>query len=188
LSQFHAQLAYCVVQFIEKDPKLASVIISGLLRFWPITSCNKELLYLSELEEVLELTEQAQFYKLIRPLFYRIAACIGSSHFQVAERALFLWNNDAIATFMSDHRQEILPLLYPALHNNLQSHWNTTVHQLTQHIMQQFKDMDGPLFDKVEKQFLADKLAKEERRKQKWQAIKQISTKDNTRFQIKVPG
>ncbi|ETO04148.1 serine/threonine protein phosphatase 2A (PP2A) regulatory subunit B', partial [Reticulomyxa filosa] len=157
LSQFHAQLAYCVVQFIEKDPTVASVVINGLLQFWPITSCSKELLFLSELEEVLELTDQNQFYKFIHPLFYRIATCIGSSHFQVAERALFLWNNDAIATFMSDHRQEVLPLLYPALYANLETHWNTTVHQLTQHIMQQFKDMDGPLFEKIEKQFLVNK-------------------------------
>ncbi|ETO08611.1 hypothetical protein RFI_28772, partial [Reticulomyxa filosa] len=163
LNQFHAQLAYCVVQFIEKDPTLASSVITGLLRYWPITSCNKELLFLTELEEVLELTDQNQIYKLIvrlfcfTPLFQRVADCIGSNHFQIAERALFLWNNDTIATFMSDHRQMILPLLYPALYNNLEAHWNTTVHQLTQHIMQQFKDMDGPLFDKVEKQFLANK-------------------------------
>jgi len=61
LSQYHAQLAYCVVQFIEKDPRLSSCIIGGLLRFWPIISCSKELLYLSELEEVLEMTEQPQF-------------------------------------------------------------------------------------------------------------------------------
>ncbi|ETO20798.1 hypothetical protein RFI_16420 [Reticulomyxa filosa] len=157
LGQFHAQLAYCVVQFIEKDPTLTSMVVSGLLKFWPITSCSKEILFLSELEEVLELTEQTQFLKL-NPLFYRIAACIGSTHFQVAERALFLWNNDTVATFMSDHRQIIFPLLYPALHNNLETHWNTTVHQLTQHIMQQFKDMDGALFEKVEKQFQTDKI------------------------------
>ncbi|ETO35698.1 hypothetical protein RFI_01363 [Reticulomyxa filosa] len=178
LSQFHAQLAYCVVQFVEKDPTLSSVIIQGLLRFWPITSCNKELLFLSELEEALELTEQSLFYKFLKPLFLRIAACIGSSHFQVAERALFLWNNDTIATFMSDHRQEILPMLYPALKNNLETHWNTTVHQLSQHILQQFKDMDAQLFQKVEAQFLANKTAKDEKRKLKWKAIeKQGQTK-----------
>eukprot|EP01084_Bolivina_argentea_P195523 335390_1 len=32
LSQYHAQLAYCVVQFIEKDPRLSSIIIGGLLK------------------------------------------------------------------------------------------------------------------------------------------------------------
>ena len=54
---------------------------------------------------------------------------------------------------MSDHRQEILPILYPALHRNVETHWNTTVMQLTQHILQQFKEMDADLFSQVQSEF-----------------------------------
>lgn len=32
-------------------------MIQGLLRFWPITNSHKEVLFLGELEEVLELTQ-----------------------------------------------------------------------------------------------------------------------------------
>jgi len=177
LSQYHAQLAYCVVQFIEKDPRLSCIIVGGLLKFWPIITCQKELLYLSELEEVLEMTEQPQFEKLIVPVFKRIAACICSPHFQVAERALFLWNNDVIAAFMSDHRPVILPLLYPALQTNLDRHWNNTVTQLTTHIMQQFMDMDEKLFKEVEVTYKEQHRPKERarNRSQKWTQIKQYS-------------
>lgn len=76
LTQFHAQLAYCVVQFIEKDPNLASVIIGGLLKFWPVKSCSKELLFLSELEEVLEMTDQPQFERMIVCYFPFISLCV----------------------------------------------------------------------------------------------------------------
>jgi len=178
LSQYHAQLAYCVVQFIEKDPRLSCIIVGGLLKFWPIITCQKELLYLSELEEVLEMTEQPQFEKLIVPVFKRIAACICSPHFQVAERALFLWNNDVIAAFMSDHRPVILPLLYPALQTNLDRHWNNTVTQLTTHIMQQFMDMDEKLFKEVELTYKEEHRPKEKARErvQKWSTIKEYTT------------
>lgn len=177
LAQYHAQLAYCVVQFIEKDPRLSSIIIGGLLKFWPIISCSKELLFLSELEEVLEMTEQPQFEKLIIPVFKRIANCICSPHFQVAERALFLWNNDVIAAFMSDHRPVILPLLYPALHTNLERHWNNTVTQLTTHIMQQFMDMDEKLFKQVEQKFKEEHqpVEKARRRTLKWEKVGAMS-------------
>eukprot|EP00483_Globobulimina_turgida_P007815 UN07830 len=123
------------------------------------------------------MTEQPQFEKLIIPVFKRIAACICSPHFQVAERALFLWNNDVIAAFMSDHRPIILPLLYPALHLNLERHWNNTVTQLTTHIMQQFMDMDEKLFKSVELKFNQEHKPKEKarRRLDKWQKIKLIS-------------
>jgi len=115
LGQFHPQLAYCVTQFVQKDPKLASVALTGLLRYWPTTSCQKELLFLNEMEELLELTAKIELDKVIEPLFRRIGNAICSNHFQVAERALFLWNNDIIATFTSEHRKKFYPfyiLLY----------------------------------------------------------------------------
>ncbi|KAI8788859.1 serine/threonine-protein phosphatase 2A 56 kDa regulatory subunit alpha isoform, partial [Biomphalaria glabrata] len=42
LSLYHAQLAYCVVQFLEKDASLTEDVIKGLLRFWPKTCSQKE--------------------------------------------------------------------------------------------------------------------------------------------------
>lgn len=112
-------------------------------------------MYLNELEEILEMTNPTLLIPLIDPLFKRIALCIQSPHFQVAERALFLWNNDTIAAFISDHRVKIVPLLYPALYHNTQSHWNPTVQQLTEHITQQFQSMDTPLFEKVKNEYIA---------------------------------
>ena len=32
MSAFHQQLAYCVTQFVEKDPKLAEPVVRGLLK------------------------------------------------------------------------------------------------------------------------------------------------------------
>lgn len=80
---YHQQLTYCVVQFIDKDPKLASIVIKGLLKYWPVTNSQKELMFISELEEVLEMTSMAEFEKIMALLFRRIAYCLKSSHYQV---------------------------------------------------------------------------------------------------------
>jgi serine/threonine-protein phosphatase 2A regulatory subunit B' len=77
------QLTYCVTQFLEKDPKLASSVILGLLKYWSVTNCQKEVMFLSEIEEILESTSLLEFQKCMVPLFRRIAQCITSSHFQV---------------------------------------------------------------------------------------------------------
>lgn len=45
------------VQFVEKDPKLGEPVLRALLRFWPITNSQKEVLFLGELEEILEMTQ-----------------------------------------------------------------------------------------------------------------------------------
>ena len=45
------------LQFVEKDPRLAEPVMRALLRFWPITNSQKEVLFLGELEEILEMTQ-----------------------------------------------------------------------------------------------------------------------------------
>eukprot|EP00267_Zea_mays_P020368 XP_008643629.1 uncharacterized LOC100281610 isoform X2 [Zea mays] len=79
---YHQQLSYCIVEFVEKDYKLADTVIRGLLKYWPVTNCQKEVLFLGELEEVLEATQPAEFQRCMVPLFKQIARCLNSSHFQ----------------------------------------------------------------------------------------------------------
>ena len=47
--------------------------------------------------------------------------------FQVAERALYYWNNEYILSLISDNAQIILPIMFPALYKNSKSHWNKCV-------------------------------------------------------------
>ncbi|THG20048.1 hypothetical protein TEA_018589 [Camellia sinensis var. sinensis] len=146
IPMYHQQLSYCITQFVEKDCKLADTVIRGLLRYWPITNSSKEVMFLGELEEVLEATQPPEFQRCMVPLFRQIACCLSSSHFQVgsdvyltrqhssgnlclvtamvivnvftlhrlrklmslvAERALFLWNNDHIENLIKHNRKEI---------------------------------------------------------------------------------
>lgn len=93
---YHQQLAYCITQFVEKDCKLADIVIRGLLKYWPITNSSKEVLFISELEEILEVTQVAEFQKCMVPLFQQIGRCLNSSHFQVS---LFVWFIDFIVFF-----------------------------------------------------------------------------------------
>ncbi|GFS45801.1 protein phosphatase 2A regulatory B subunit family protein [Actinidia rufa] len=65
----------------QKDYKLADTVIRGLLKYWPVTNCQKEVLFLGELEEVLEATQAAEFQRCMVPLFRQIARCLNSSHF-----------------------------------------------------------------------------------------------------------
>lgn len=68
---------------MEKDGKLADPVIKGLLKFWPVTNSQKEVLFLGELEEILELTQAPEFQKIMVPLFKQLARCLNSQHFQV---------------------------------------------------------------------------------------------------------
>ncbi|KAG6480784.1 hypothetical protein ZIOFF_057370 [Zingiber officinale] len=185
LGVYHQQLTYCLTQYIEKEPQLATSVISGLLRYWPVTNSQKEIMFLSEMEEILEITNEVETQKCLLPLFQRIAYCIKSFHFQsifgdnednkiflvvkVAERALFLLNNDHVISLASRNRQTIMPLLLPALERNIRSHWNLPVLNLTRNVKKMLCEMDGELYlaceNNYEQEELEQKTAEEQRRR-----------------------
>ncbi|XP_071722576.1 serine/threonine protein phosphatase 2A 57 kDa regulatory subunit B' kappa isoform-like, partial [Rutidosis leptorrhynchoides] len=142
---YHQQLTYCVVQYVDKDPKLASSVIKGLLKYWPVTNSQKELMFISEVEELLEMTSVPEFQIIMIPLFRRIGFCLNSSHYQVAERALMLWNNEHILNLVSQNRDVIIPFIYPALERNTKNHWNQAVLNLTQNVRKVISEMDEEL-------------------------------------------
>jgi serine/threonine-protein phosphatase 2A regulatory subunit B' len=130
LSLYHPQLAYCVVQFLEKDQMLAEEVISGLLRYWPKVNSPKEVMFLNELEEVLDVIEMDGFQKIMVPLFVKVGQCVSSTHFQVAERALYFWNNDYIVSLMARNMDTLMPILFPTLYKTSKTHWNKQVFYL----------------------------------------------------------
>ncbi|XP_061363981.1 serine/threonine protein phosphatase 2A 57 kDa regulatory subunit B' beta isoform-like [Gastrolobium bilobum] len=178
ISSYHQQLSYCVVQFVEKDNRLADPVIRGLLKYWPVTNCHKEVLFLGELEEVLEATQPAEFLRCMVSLFRQIGRCLNSPHFQVAERALYLWNNEHIISLVAQNRNVILPVIFEALEKNMNSHWNRAVHGLTANVRKMFLEMDAELFEECQNQYL-EKEARarelEEKRELTWKKLEAVA-------------
>lgn len=55
----------------------------ALLKYWPKTHSPKEVMFLNELEEILDVIEPSEFVKVMEPLFRQLAKCVSSPHFQV---------------------------------------------------------------------------------------------------------
>lgn len=190
LAMYHPQLAYCVVQFIEKDSTLTERVVLGLLRFWPKTNSQKEVMFLNEIEEVLDVIEPEDFAKIQVPLFQQLARCIESQHFQVAERALYFWNNEYVLNLMGDNIQVILPIVFNSLYENSKNHWNPTIHALVYNAFKLFMEINPAFFDLVSNEhqhhlMLADQHERE--RYQAWKRIHEGALQNSIKFGIKAP-
>jgi len=97
-----------------------------------------------------------EFEKVQVPLFKRIALCIRSPHFQVAERSLFIWNNDDIVKLINTNRNVLFPIVIGALYSNSKQHWNGTVHGLTYNVLKLLMEADPMLFDECSARHRAD--------------------------------
>lgn len=184
LSLYHAQLAYCVVQFLEKDASLTEPVVRGLLKYWPKTCSQKEAMFLGEIEEILDVIEPPQFVKIQEPLFRQIAKCVSSPHFQVrnvtpgglcdglanwlgflffsstsqvAERALYFWNNEYAMSLIEDNNAVIMPIMFPALYRISKEHWNQTIVALVYNVLKTFMEMNSKLFDELTASYKAER-------------------------------
>ncbi|XP_021964080.1 serine/threonine-protein phosphatase 2A 56 kDa regulatory subunit gamma isoform [Folsomia candida] len=179
LSVYHPQLAYCVVQFLEKDPALTEPVIMALLKFWPKTHSPKEVMFLNELEEILDVIEPAEFRKVMKPLFKQLARCVSSPHFQVAERALYYWNNEYIMSLISDNAVDILPIMFPAMYRNSKTHWNKTIHGLIYNALKLFMEINQKLFDECTQNYKKERLKEREllnKRETVWSKLEEIAS------------
>lgn len=74
-------------------------LIKSLLKIWPITNPAKEVVFLNEIEELLDSNWnliQTRFADFGPKLLKRLIKTSQSMHYQAAERALLLLNSDTI--------------------------------------------------------------------------------------------
>lgn len=57
-----------------------------------------------------------------------------------------MWNNDHIVSLVAQNRQAIVPIVTPALEENIQNHWNVSVLNLTANVKKVLSEMDEELF------------------------------------------
>lgn len=146
LSVYHAHLTYCIVQYLEKDSSLAYFVIKRLLKYWPAVNSSKELLFLSELEEIISSLDEEAFEKTWEMIFKQYSKCMKSPHFQVAERALSLWKSDQVFQILIYYFNKIFPVIFDSLYEISQSHWHEAIKPIAWYSLKIYKDINEEVF------------------------------------------
>jgi serine/threonine-protein phosphatase 2A regulatory subunit B' len=146
-SQFYEQLLRCSMLFLTKDRTLAIPLLEGLLRYWPFANCVKETLFLTELQEVLEVCEVERVEPLIPKLFKRIVKCIGGIHLQVADRAMCFFENDYFLNILKTYKGETFPMLVPVIVDLAENHWHKILQESLIALKTILKEIDPYAFD-----------------------------------------
>ena len=182
---YHQQLSYCIIQYVEKDADTATPILNGFFKCWPWSCSGKQVMFLNELEEILELLGADQLSQVSTMLFTNLARCLDSDHFQVVERALFLWNNEHLVNSGCLSRlnaHTVLPIIYGPLYKNSSGHWNATVEGLAQNVLKMYMEYDLALYDKCTAAYFREEEEAKKRLEalsSKWNEIEQAAMQQN---------
>ncbi|KAK4698820.1 serine/threonine-protein phosphatase 2A regulatory subunit B', partial [Phenoliferia sp. Uapishka_3] len=183
LALYHPQLAYCVVQFLEKDASLTQEVVAGLLKYWPKVNSPKEVMFLNEIEEILDVIEPAEFQKIMEPLFSQLARCVSSQHFQVAERALYYWNNEYIVNLIGENIHVVLPIVFTSLYVNSNGHWNRQIHTLAYNALRLLMEINAEVFEQCTQAFKRSRQTEKARQKvreDKWLRLRAAALRNKS--------
>lgn len=165
--------------FLTKDRTLALPLLEGLLKYWPFANCVKETLFLTELQEVLEVCEVDKIDALVGKLFKRIVRCIGGIHLQVADRAMCFFENDYFLNVLKNYKEKTFPMLVPVIVDLAENHWHKILQESLIALKTILKEIDPLAFDEAlkmnpkQKQQYSIKQDEDERKKmdQKWDKL-----------------
>ncbi|CAF0758161.1 unnamed protein product [Didymodactylos carnosus] len=139
---------------------------------------HPQVLFLNELEEILDVIDPQEFKKIIGPLFRQIARSAASSHFQVAERSLAFWHNEYIVQLIEDNLDQILPIILPNLCRISKTHWNSNIVQLVYNVLKSFMELNSKLCNDILNSLKNDELKlaeKQQAHSALWQRLEELS-------------
>lgn len=180
LNAYHPQLSYCIIQFLDKDPSLTAGVLRALFRIWPKVNSPKEVLFLTELEEILEGTDADSFQSVSEMLFTQLAKCVASPHFQVAERSLYFFNSSQLVTFIDQDSERIIPVIFPALFKISKNHWNRAINTLIINALKLLSEINQPVFEACTAKFKLEQQKqsqKDKQRQDRWAAVEKRAMK-----------
>jgi serine/threonine-protein phosphatase 2A regulatory subunit B' len=177
--------------FLTKDRTLAIPLLEGLLKFWPFANCIKETLFLTELQEVLEVCEVDKVEHLIPKLFKRIVKCIGGIHLQVADRAMCFFENDYFLNILKTYKEKTFPMLVPIIVDLAENHWHKILQESLIALKTILKEIDPLAFDEAlkmnnqQKKKYAVKQDEDDRKMldKKWDALNDKIKKGNHAYE-----
>ena len=163
--QYSTQLAYCMSLYVTKDHSLStpvlslssphSQIIKGILRYWPTGNSGKEICFINEIDDILQQLQPQEIRPFRDALFRRIAKCVKSPNFQVAERALSLWRGTDFDTIVMRDKENVTAvarIMYPAL-RECEKTINVSIKDMARHVYGLFVDHCFDVIDELNQQY-----------------------------------
>ncbi|KFO37422.1 Serine/threonine-protein phosphatase 2A 56 kDa regulatory subunit epsilon isoform [Fukomys damarensis] len=101
--------------------------------------------------------EPSQFVKIQEPWFKQIAKCVSRLHFQVAERALYHWNNEHIISLIEENSNVILPITFSSLYRTSKEHRNPAIVALVYNVLKALMEKNNIMFDDLTTAYKSDR-------------------------------
>jgi len=151
-----------------------------------LANTRKQLLFLTEIEDLLQVVEPEQFVGIQEMLFRKLCEAIVSPAFQIVEKVFQLWHHEYILNLIATNIEVILPIVFPSLYSTAKNHWNKAIRGMAANDIRLLMDIDTVVFDRVLQNYKSDRLKEKEDREKRvnhWRTL--FETVEPTKVQPK---
>lgn len=100
---------------------------------------------------------------------------------QVAERALYVWNNEQFVKMASQSTEQVFPVVVDGMEKNLKRHWSKSVRQLTENVKEMLEEMEPDVYSKCLSQLGHLECVTTEAemmRKERWRILEMVAQRN----------
>lgn len=148
-NDFHSVLVQVITRFIAKADVLLAPTFSYLHKHWPLTDCNKQSLFLREMEEI-AITFSAQITTQVLATFMRrVGDCVLVEYSTLAETALDIIQNPLMAPLLRANSASLFFMLILHINNTSKSHWDEDVKETANSALAFLQELDKNAYKKA---------------------------------------
>ena len=201
LDAFHEELVQCSTQFILKDARSASVLLGGMLKFWPTTSPLKEQLFIDEIVHLLNASSDyieqiassnfrdRQLEKMIVSVVKQLCKCMFSEHHQVAERALLIWKEESLRLCLEVYGDLCWSFVYNTLRKMSEKYWLSDIRNICKNVIHDLQISNPEFFGvsnvakaKLDRIRKSQAKVKRNERDNRWKQLRQLAVVQGTNY------
>lgn len=150
LATYHAQLLYCLLHYLVKEPALVVPIFRYLFRHWPVQVAKKQVLLLGCVHEMVATLDLASLSAGAPLLLVHLAKTLQSPHVHVADKSFALLESDRVLEYARRNAAEVAALVCPALRSVAAHHWNVQLQAAALKLHRRYASMAGGAADGAE--------------------------------------
>lgn len=147
LVQTVARTCQLHAEAVSHDPQRSLLVrfLRQLFNIWPESfnaNTPKEILFLHEVEQLLEICTPEEFDAVYPALLDRLEKCLCHDNMLPMQRSLQMFKNPKFLRLVGPYSDDLISRLVPALYRDGEMFWNPTVNKMTYLTLKKFMEMN----------------------------------------------
>ena len=139
---FFNNLNRCSMLFLEKDSSLSIILLEKIMEFFSFQSYKIKILFLNEIENILDFCEIEKINLLVEKLFKIIVGCFSEYNITLKEKALSFFENEIFVCIIKRYINISFAIIFPKIYYFRNNPWDNKSKQKLKIINNFFKNRD----------------------------------------------